>query len=134
VIRAAPQPAGRRDPFDIRKEERINDASPHEDDIRRTEALFRFGAALPARDDFEHGLYREWHARDAQRLGSGTYGCAPHLRGLTPGQLRELAEVDAQERVLQHERHASDASSAGQRGDRRFLAWSRIVQHPRMPA
>ncbi len=76
----------------------MNDASPHEDDIRRTEALFRFGAALPARDDFDHDLYREWHTRDARRSGFATYGSAPHLRGLTPGQLRELAEADAQER------------------------------------
>ncbi len=74
----------------------MNDASPHEDDIRRTEALFRFGAALPARDDFDHDLYREWHARDARRSGFATYGSAPYLRGLTPGQLRELAEADAQ--------------------------------------
>jgi hypothetical protein len=86
--------------FDVRKEELMNDdASPHEDDIRRTEALFRFGAALPARDGFEHDLYQEWHARDAGRPGFAIFGCSPHLRGLTLGQLRQLAEADAQERA-----------------------------------
>ena len=74
----------------------MNETSPHKDDLRTTEALFRFGAALPARDDFEQDLYREWHARDARRPGFTTYGCAPHLRGLTDDQLRELAQADVQ--------------------------------------
>ena len=67
------------------------------DDIRRTEALYRFGAALPPRDDLDEDLYREWHARDARRpSGLTTYGCAPYLRALTPGQLHQLAEADVQ--------------------------------------
>ncbi len=72
----------------------MNEPSPPGDDVRLTEALFRFGAALPARDDFEQDLYREWHARDARRPGFTTYGRSPHLRGLTAGQLRELAQAD----------------------------------------
>jgi hypothetical protein len=72
----------------------VNETSPHEDHVRITEALFRFGAALPARDDFEQDLYTEWHARDDRRPGFTTYGCAPHLRGLTADQLRELAHAD----------------------------------------
>ncbi len=74
----------------------MSEISPHNDDVRLTEALFRFGAALPARDDFEQDLYREWHARDARRPRFTTYGCAPHLRGLTADQLRELAQADTQ--------------------------------------
>ena len=61
----------------------MNETSPHKDDLRLTEALFRFGAALPACDDFEQDLYRPWHARDARRPGFTTYGCSPHLHGLT---------------------------------------------------
>ena len=74
----------------------MNETDPHQDQVRITEALFRFGAALPARDDFEQSLYREWHARDARRPGFTTYGCAPHLRSLTVGELRELAQADVQ--------------------------------------
>ncbi len=74
----------------------MSETSPHNDNVRVTEALFRFGAALPARDDFEQDLYRKWHARDARRQGFTTYGCAPHLRGLTADQLRELALADVQ--------------------------------------
>jgi chromosome condensin MukBEF MukE localization factor len=55
----------------------VNETSPHEDHVRITEALFRFGAALPARDDFEQSLYNQWHARDDRRPGFTTYGCAP---------------------------------------------------------
>ena len=67
----------------------MTDKNSHADDVRRTEALYLFGAALPARDDFDEDLYREWHERDARRpSGLTAYGCAPHLRALTPGQLR----------------------------------------------
>src|SRR6266568_6155500 len=78
----------------------MNDSSKWEADVRRTEALYRFGAALEPRDDFERDLYREWHARDASRATVATYGCAPHLRGLTDSQLRRLAEA---ERAQLHE-------------------------------
>jgi hypothetical protein len=74
----------------------VNENGPHKDDVRLTVALYRFGAALPARDDFEQDLYREWHARDARRPGFTTYGSAPHLRGLTDDQRRELAQADVQ--------------------------------------
>jgi len=66
----------------------MNGTSQWEADVRRTEALYRFGAALQPRDDFERNLYREWHARDASRPRGTSYGGAPHLRGLTPSQLR----------------------------------------------
>lgn len=75
----------------------MTDKDSPRDDVRRTEALFRFGAALPPRDDLDEDLYREWHARDARRpSGLTTYGCAPHLPALTPGQLHQLAEADVQ--------------------------------------
>jgi chromosome condensin MukBEF MukE localization factor len=74
----------------------VNETDPRQDHVRITEALFRFGAALPARDDFEQDLYREWHARDARRPGFTVYGRSPHLRGLTDEQLRELAQADVQ--------------------------------------
>src|SRR5215470_274874 len=73
----------------------MNDSSQWEADVRRTEALYRFGAALEPRDHFERNLYREWHARDASRPGI-TYGRSPHLRGLTDRQRRLLAEADVQ--------------------------------------
>lgn len=68
----------------------MDDISQHENDIRRTEAVFRYGAALPVRDDFEQDLYRESSARHSWRPGFMTYGCAQHLHSLTPGQLRQL--------------------------------------------
>jgi hypothetical protein len=74
----------------------MNDNSQWETEVRRTEALYRFGAALDPRDDFERNLYREWHARDASRATRAIYGRSPHLRGLTPSQLRQLAEADVQ--------------------------------------
>jgi hypothetical protein len=74
----------------------MTDSSERETDVRRTEALYRFGAALDPRDDFERNLYREWHARDASRPTRTIYGHSPHLRGLTPSQLRQLAEADVQ--------------------------------------
>jgi hypothetical protein len=74
----------------------VDETDPHQDQVRITEALFRFGAALPARDDFEQDLYREWHARDARRPGFSVYGRSPHLRGPTDDQLRELAQADVQ--------------------------------------
>ncbi len=52
----------------------MNETNPHKDDFRVT----------------------EWHARDARRPGLTTYRCAPHLRGLTADQLRELAQADTQ--------------------------------------
>jgi hypothetical protein len=73
----------------------MNDRSQWEAHVRRTEALYRFGAALEPRDDFERNLYREWHARDASRPGT-TYGRSPHLRGLTDSQRRQLAQADVQ--------------------------------------
>jgi hypothetical protein len=73
----------------------MNDNSEWETKVRRTEALYRFGAALDPRDDFELNLYREWHARDASQPGT-TYGHSPHLRGLTDSQRRRLAEADVQ--------------------------------------
>jgi hypothetical protein len=73
----------------------MNDSSQWETDVRQTEALYRFGAALEPRDDFERNLYREWHACDASRPGT-TYGRSPHLRGLTDSQRRRLAEADVQ--------------------------------------
>jgi hypothetical protein len=76
----------------------MNASSQREADVRRTEALYRFGAALEPRDDFERNLYREWHARDASRPGT-TYGRSPHLRGLTDSQRRRLAEADVQAQV-----------------------------------
>jgi len=66
------------------------------DDIRRTEALFRFGAALPARDEFDENLYHEWTERDTRRPGREVYGRSPFLRSLTPAELRLLAEADVQ--------------------------------------
>ena len=45
----------------------MTDKNSHADDVRRTEALYRFGAALPARDDVDEDLYREWRERDARR-------------------------------------------------------------------
>jgi hypothetical protein len=74
----------------------MTNSSQWETDVRRTEALYRFGAALDPRDDFERNLYHEWHARDASRPTRATYGRSPHLRGLTPSQLRQLAEADVQ--------------------------------------
>ena len=73
----------------------MTDKNSHADDVRRTEALYLFGAALPARDDFDENLYREWRERDARRPPDrATYGRSPHLRGLTPAELRQLAEAD----------------------------------------
>jgi hypothetical protein len=74
----------------------MNDASQREDDIHRTEALYRFGAALHPRDDFERNLYREWHARDASGQTGPIFGGSSHLHGLTPDQMRQLAEADVQ--------------------------------------
>ena len=74
----------------------MTDSSNCQTKVRRTEALYRFGAALDPRDDFERNLYREWHARDASRATRTIYGRSPHLRGLTPSELRQLAEADVQ--------------------------------------
>jgi hypothetical protein len=74
----------------------MTDSSNWEAEVRRTEALYRFGAALEPRDDFERNLYREWHARDASRAPRTTYGRSPHLGGLTDSQRRRLAEADVQ--------------------------------------
>ena len=72
----------------------MTDKNSHAD-VRRTEALYLFGAALPARDDFDENLYREWRERDARKPPDrATFGCSPHLRGLTPAELRQLAEAD----------------------------------------
>jgi len=56
----------------------VSEISPHNDDVRLTEALFRFGAALPARDDFEQDLYRECGTLAMREGRDSPHTGAPH--------------------------------------------------------
>ena len=84
----------------------MTDKNSHADDVRRTEALYLFGAALPARDDFDENLYREWRERDARRppdrarMGAPA-PAQPDTRRATAtrrGRLRAQAEYAAEAR------------------------------------
>jgi hypothetical protein len=77
-----------------RKERVIGDKESWEDKMRRIEALFRFGAALPARDGFDEALHREWRAPRDRTSARPIYGCFPQLHTLTPRDLRLLAEAN----------------------------------------
>lgn len=74
----------------------MTDDASFADAVRRTEALFLFGAALPPRDEFDENLYREWHQRDARRPGREVYGRSPHLRSLTPAERHDIAVDNVQ--------------------------------------
>ena len=83
--------------------------------IRHTEALFRFGAARPARDDFDENPYQEWTECDARRPGREVYGRSPFMRSLAPAELRLLAEEDVQARAeyaAEREAEANQASDS----------------------
>jgi hypothetical protein len=72
----------------------MGDKESWEGKVRRIEALFRFGAALPARDGFDEALYREWGASRDRTSARPIYGCFPQLRTLTARDLRLLAEAN----------------------------------------
>jgi hypothetical protein len=74
----------------------MTDDASFADAVRRTEALFLFGAALPPRDGFDENLYREWHMRDARRPGREVYGRSMHLRSLTYAELHDIAVDNVQ--------------------------------------
>lgn len=88
------------------------------DEVRRTEALFLFGAALPPRDEFDENLYREWHERDARRPGREIWGRHTHLRNLTRADLHHIAVDNVQ---AQAERAAKlEADEAGAEAEAGF--------------
>ncbi len=83
--------------------------------IRRTEALFRFGAARPARNDFDQNPYQS--GRSATREGRAAKCTdAPHpCRSLAPAELRLLAQADVQARAeyaAEREAEANQASDS----------------------
>lgn len=66
------------------------------EDVRRIEALFRFGAALPPRDSLDEAFYCEWHARDERRSSRRIYGRHLHLRNYTSAELHHMAVDNAE--------------------------------------
>jgi len=100
----------------------MTDRNSRADEIRRTEALFRFrGGPSCARDEFDEDLYHEWTERDAAR---GVYGRSPFLRSLTPAELRLLVEADVQ---AQAEYAPTKRPRLKQASDRR-AAWPSVYR------
>jgi len=72
-----------------------NDGERFEEEVQFQESWLRYTAAMPARDDAERDLYRDWAERDDWTPRAVMYGSASELRGKTHDELRELARHEA---------------------------------------